>query len=75
MPHQLGKDVSLACRQRLGLDNQVAAVCRVRLSDQVDADGRRGRANVGGRELVNDGRDVAGGVLRCLRVRDKLGWH
>lgn len=75
MADQLGENVSLACRQRLGFHNQIAAVCRVRLSDQVDADGCRGRADVGGRKLVNDGRDVAGGVLRCLRIRNKLGWH
>ena len=75
MPHQLGENVGFARYQRLFLHNQVAVVCRVGLRDQVDANGCRRRADVGRRELVNDGRDVVGNVLRRLRGRDKLGWH
>ena len=75
MAYQLRKNVRFARRQRFGFHNQVAIGWRVGLRDQVNVDGRRGRANVGGRELVNYGRDVVGGVLRCLSVLDKLGWH
>ena len=75
MANQFRENVRFASCQRLFLHNQIAVGCRVSLRYQIDADGCRGRADVGGRELVNDGRDVAGGVLRCLRIRDKLRWH
>ncbi len=56
-----------------GLDDQVVVARAARSGHEVDADRRRGRAVVGGRELVDDCRDVCRGVLRRLGVLCRLG--
>jgi hypothetical protein len=73
MVDNLWKRVDLACRQRLGLGDQVLIASRIRSGNQIDAKRRRCCAEVGRRELVDDCGDVRCGVLRGLTVLGSLG--
>ncbi len=73
MADQLRERIRLRGQQRLVLDDQVLVARRVKLRHEVDRQGSRRCAVIRGRELVDNGRDVRGRVLRGLRVLGNLG--
>lgn len=75
MPHQFGKGVCFRSRKAFGLGDQILVARRIGAGDQVDADGGRGRADIGGCKLVNDhGGDVGRhDVLRRLSILNDFG--
>lgn len=75
MANKLRKDVRFRRGQGFGLDDQVVVAGGARGGDQVDADGGRRGAVVGGGEFVNDCGHAIGRVLRCLSRLNGFGWH
>lgn len=75
MPYQFGKSVRFRSRKAFAFVDQILVARCIRAGDQVDADGGRGPAEIGGRKLVKDHRgDVRRhDVLRRLSVLNDFG--
>lgn len=75
MPHQFGECVRFRSRKAFGFGDQILVARRIGAGNQIDADGSRGSADIGGRKLVYDHGGNVGrhDVLRRLSVLNDFG--